>query len=593
MKVYDNSASAWKEVTSVGDFKYLFLCPAGGSGAPTLNGNIATYDLRESSNSGSAASVTSAAQLLVSVNGVVQKANTGTSAPSEGFALVDSNTIIFGANLQSGDSVFIVQIGSAVTINSPGDGTVSEAKITSGAVTQTKIGDQAVNEAKLQVSNSPTNGYFLSAQSGNTGGLTWAQVNTDLSNDSSPQLGGDLASNGNDILFADSTSSDNRLRFGAGNDLQIYHTGTVSRIQDVGTGGLEITSDGTGVDINKGTSEYMARFITDGAVELYHNNVKKIETTSAGATVTGALTATSFSGDGSNLTGVSSIGGSTGADFNDDTKLRFGGSNQLEVFYGSSKGQIEVTSGQLELISSGNFTAKVSGDETAIHCQTDAQVELYHNDTKKFQTTATGAAIYNTTSPQTSASSSANELVVSGDGATGITIHTDSTTGSNNIYFSDPDLAYAGAITYLHQHNQIRFYVNNNYSSPAMQWNSDLTIFFNGNMYSNGNSYSTGSDLRMKSNLVQFTNTLNDLKQITGYKFDITCGGGDKTRKSAGLIAQDVEKVYPDFVDTNPETGMKSLEYNTFIGVLVEAVKELTTKVETLETKVAALEAAN
>ena len=149
MKVYDTTTSAWKEVTSSGDFKYLFLCPAGGSGAPTLNGSIATYDLRESSNSGSAASVTSAAQLIVSINGVIQKANTGTSAPAEGFALVDSNTIIFGANLQTGDSVFIVQIGSAITISTPGDGTVSEAKIVSGAVTTAKIADDAVDQQKI------------------------------------------------------------------------------------------------------------------------------------------------------------------------------------------------------------------------------------------------------------------------------------------------------------------------------------------------------------------------------------------------------------------------------------------------------------
>ena len=149
MKVYDSSTSAWKEVTSTGDFKYLYLCPAGGSGAPTLDGSIATYDLRESSNSGSAASVTSAAQLLVSINGVVQKANTGTSAPAEGFALVDANTIIFGANLASGDSVFIVQFGSALTITTPGDGTVSAAKIASGAVTTVKIADDAVTAAKL------------------------------------------------------------------------------------------------------------------------------------------------------------------------------------------------------------------------------------------------------------------------------------------------------------------------------------------------------------------------------------------------------------------------------------------------------------
>ena len=149
MKVYDSSTSAWKEVTSTGDFKYLFLCPAGGSGAPTLNGSIATYDLRESSNSGSAASITSAAQLLVSINGVVQKANTGTSAPAEGFALVDANTIIFGANLASGDSVFIVQFGSALTITTPGDGTVTAAKIASGAVTTVKIADDAVTSAKI------------------------------------------------------------------------------------------------------------------------------------------------------------------------------------------------------------------------------------------------------------------------------------------------------------------------------------------------------------------------------------------------------------------------------------------------------------
>ena len=66
---------------------------------------------------------------------------------------------------------------------------VTTAKISDDAVTQAKIGDQAINEAKLQVSNSPTNGYFLSAQSGNTGGLTWAQVaQPDLTNLSATNL---------------------------------------------------------------------------------------------------------------------------------------------------------------------------------------------------------------------------------------------------------------------------------------------------------------------------------------------------------------------------------------------------------------------
>ena len=143
MKVYDGSS--WGEVTSTGQFKHLFLCPAGGSGAPTINGSIATYDLREVSNSGTVASITNAAQLLVSVNGVIQKANTGTSAPAEGFAMVDANTIIFGANLESGDSIFIVQIGSAVSIPTPGDNTVSTAKIVNDAVDGTKIADDSIN----------------------------------------------------------------------------------------------------------------------------------------------------------------------------------------------------------------------------------------------------------------------------------------------------------------------------------------------------------------------------------------------------------------------------------------------------------------
>ena len=51
--------------------------------------------------------------------------------------------------------------------------------IADDAVVQAAVADDAVNEARLQVSNTPTNGYFLSAQSGNTGGLTWAVAGID------------------------------------------------------------------------------------------------------------------------------------------------------------------------------------------------------------------------------------------------------------------------------------------------------------------------------------------------------------------------------------------------------------------------------
>ena len=62
-------------------------------------------------------------------------------------------------------------ITSAKIVNA----TIASADIADDAIIAAKIADDAVNEARLQVSNTPTNGYFLSAQSGNTGGLTWAE----------------------------------------------------------------------------------------------------------------------------------------------------------------------------------------------------------------------------------------------------------------------------------------------------------------------------------------------------------------------------------------------------------------------------------
>lgn len=53
------------------------------------------------------------------------------------------------------------------------------ALATDDSVTQAMIADETIDESRLQVSNAPTNGYFLAAQSGNTGGLTWTEVVTE------------------------------------------------------------------------------------------------------------------------------------------------------------------------------------------------------------------------------------------------------------------------------------------------------------------------------------------------------------------------------------------------------------------------------
>ena len=81
-----------------------------------------------------------------------------------------------------------------------------------------------------------------------------------------------------------------KLLVGTGSDLQIYHDGTDSKIVDTATGMLRIGGDNTTSIENAALNEYKAKFITNGAVELYYDNSKKIETTAAGVTVTGTVT---------------------------------------------------------------------------------------------------------------------------------------------------------------------------------------------------------------------------------------------------------------------------------------------------------------
>ena len=164
MKVYDLGNTQYDAVTSVGDFKLLTVVPDGAtSGSPTFNGSIVSYDLRDGTN---AASVTSVGQLLVSLNGVIQKPNAGTyNASNEGFYLEGSNGIKFCTAPPSGSSLFVTLIGAATAIGTPSDNTVNENKLTS----------DSVSEAKLKVSNSPGNGKFLQYKD-NTDQLTWTDV---------------------------------------------------------------------------------------------------------------------------------------------------------------------------------------------------------------------------------------------------------------------------------------------------------------------------------------------------------------------------------------------------------------------------------
>jgi len=88
-----------------------------------------------------------------------------------------------------------------------------------------------------------------------------------------------------------SFSDNEKAILGDGDDLQIYHNGSDSYVDDTGTGAL-ILRGNSNVTIGKYTGETMGYFEADGAVSLYHDNAIKLATTSGGAHVTGALSAT-------------------------------------------------------------------------------------------------------------------------------------------------------------------------------------------------------------------------------------------------------------------------------------------------------------
>ena len=167
-----------------------------------------------------------------------------------------------------------------------------------------------------------------------------------------------------DVIFPDkisfSDSAAGSINLGIGSDLQIYHNGSNSFI-DNSAGDLKIRGGTSDILIQPVNTEIALKAVPNGAVEIYHDNSKKLETASGGVTVTGTVAATSYTGDGSSLTGISvgitteaaSISGiTTYLDLTkDDHELVVTGNNTISVIGGA-----QGTSHSLRLQNSGIAT---------------------------------------------------------------------------------------------------------------------------------------------------------------------------------------------------------------------------------------------
>ena len=105
-----------------------------------------------------------------------------------------------------------------------------------------------------------------------------------------------------DVSFGDN----DKAIFGAGSDLQIYHDGSNSYIDDAGTGNLRIR--GSQVILEKYTGETILQGIADGSVYIFHDNAEKLATTSTGIDVTGTATMDSLNVDSAGKIGFNTTG---------------------------------------------------------------------------------------------------------------------------------------------------------------------------------------------------------------------------------------------------------------------------------------------
>ena len=117
-------------------------------------------------------------------------------------------------------------------------------------------------------------------------------ISTDLSVGNRLSVGIITAPSGN-ISIAHTTVFEKFAYFGTGENLRLHNDGNNSIVEDVGSGSLVVGTNGPAVLITKGNnSENMAVFNIDGSAELYHDGLKKFETTSLGSKVTGNIEST-------------------------------------------------------------------------------------------------------------------------------------------------------------------------------------------------------------------------------------------------------------------------------------------------------------
>ena len=166
----------------------------------------------------------------------------------------------------------------AVSGSNVSPGTANDIIVSLGGVVQNPNQDFTIAGSTITFTTAPASG------------LSFFAVVLGQSIDSSVVTPADGSVTGTKLSNPLDLSDNHKIRFGTGNDLELYHDGSNSYIQEKGTGLLYIDAT-TLVVRNSAGNEDIAKFVENGAVQLYHDNGQKLATSSGGIALTGGAAA--------------------------------------------------------------------------------------------------------------------------------------------------------------------------------------------------------------------------------------------------------------------------------------------------------------
>jgi len=348
-----------------------------------------------------------------------------------------------------------------------------------------------------------------------------------------------------DFIFNDNA----KAVFGTSSDgIAIYHDGSNSYIHDGGTGQLRVSSSNFKV-LNAAQNETIINAVENGAVSLYYDNVSYLQTINGGVNTT----------SGHKITGLA-------------------GGNAALLMYADDAGQ-NADKWMLASEHVGNgftISSYAAGAWQTVLKATDSRtIELHYQGSAKLATLSEGCKV------------TGNLLVNTDSNEAGI----GDSSGATQFCFKGASEGARFTCTGISYWNQL---ASAQYNIRFRRQGSNA-----GNIYSESNgttSFNTSSDYRLKQNVKAYTNGITKLKKLKPCEFEFKLEPG---KVVDGFIAHEVTdagfpwivKGTKDAVESDGKIDAQSMDYGKLSPILTAALQEAIAKIETLETKVAALEA--